>query len=173
MQQYESSLRSNENKTAVEVALLLLREHGVPRKFDLKMGPTVIGRREDCGLRIPLGDVSRKHCQLTCDRNGVFVQDLGSSNGTFVNNRRVQESPMLAGDRLTIGSLTFVVQMDGSPAEANAVTAEANTVLHDGMTGQDASSHLNPTAQADAADAGEWGLDPSGAAADIEELMND
>ncbi|MEM1013835.1 MAG: FHA domain-containing protein [Planctomycetota bacterium] len=156
----------------IDVALLLHRETGIARRFELKHGATVIGRREDCGLRIPLGDVSRKHCQLVCDGQSVLVQDLGSSNGTFVNNRRVQESPMLAGDRLMIGSLTFVIQIDGEPINADAANADSGTMLHELLDGQDPSSHLNPTAQADAGD-GEWGLDPSGAAADIEELMND
>jgi pSer/pThr/pTyr-binding forkhead associated (FHA) protein len=156
-----------------DVGLLLIRDHTQPRRFVIPDGSTTIGRRQDCSLRIALGNVSRRHCQLSRDGRDIRVLDLGSSNGTFVNGRRVQESPLLPGDRVQVGSLTFVLQVDGKPAESEAVTATSGDVLHDSLA-DDATSHLSPTAQADAGEARQdWVLDPSGAAADVEELMND
>jgi pSer/pThr/pTyr-binding forkhead associated (FHA) protein len=78
---------------------------------------TVIGRREDCDLRIPLGEISRKHCRIIMDGQTLRVEDLGSSNGTYVNGQRVQEATVAPGDTIQVGSLAFVVQIDGAPAD--------------------------------------------------------
>ncbi len=76
---------------------------------------TVIGRREDCDLRIPVGDVSRKHCRLVRTDDGIRIEDLGSSNGTYVNGQRVQESELSAGDQVGVGPVQFIVQINGVP----------------------------------------------------------
>jgi predicted component of type VI protein secretion system len=78
---------------------------------------TVIGRREDCDLRIPLGEVSRKHCRLVRDGDTLKLEDLGSSNGTFLNGQRVQEALLSPGDTIQVGPVVFAVQIDGEPPE--------------------------------------------------------
>jgi pSer/pThr/pTyr-binding forkhead associated (FHA) protein len=78
---------------------------------------TVIGRREDCDLRIPLGEISRKHCRLVRDEETLRLEDLGSSNGTYHNGQRIQESVLAAGDTVQIGPVVFVLQLDGVPAD--------------------------------------------------------
>jgi pSer/pThr/pTyr-binding forkhead associated (FHA) protein len=95
----------------------MFRGEGERRSFSLPRDVTVMGRREDCDLRIPLGEVSRKHCRLIADGESLKIEDLGSSNGTFVNGQRIQESPVNAGDAIQIGPISFVVQIDGVPAD--------------------------------------------------------
>ena len=168
---------------AADLTFVLLRDNAPGRIFDVSGELTVIGRREDCDLRIPLGDVSRRHCAIHLKPDGVRLQDLGSSNGTFVNDRRVQESPLLPGDRVTIGRLTFLVCMNGKPNLAagdkpisDVDRAAAALAQAAGVANIDPSAHLNPTAQVDAGDDDPYadhGLDPSGAAGDIDELMSD
>ena len=161
-------------EAAARVSLVLMRENPAHRRrFELTGPSTSIGRREECDLRIPLGDVSRKHCAVlvgeaeTDDGPDIRLQDLGSSNGTYVNGRRVQESPLLAGDVVQIGSLKFLVQVDGEPAEPSAVVSRRPVAGTD-QPGQ--AEPLSPTAQADVATVG---LDPSDAAGPLEELMRD
>jgi pSer/pThr/pTyr-binding forkhead associated (FHA) protein len=101
----------------MQIVLVMFRDNGQRRSFSLTRDVTVIGRREDCDFRIPLGEVSRKHCRLLRDGQRVRVEDLGSSNGTFVNGRRVQEAELHAGDTLQVGPLAFVLQLDGQPDE--------------------------------------------------------
>ena len=151
------------------VSLVLLRDRPEHRRrFDLAGPSTTIGRREECDLRIPLGDVSRKHCAVHVGDDGdLRLQDLGSSNGTYVNGRRVQESPLLAGDLIQIGSLKFLVQVDGEPQDVRAQPSRRPVAGAD-QPGQ--ASALNPTAQADVAD---YGLDPSDAAGPAADLMSD
>jgi pSer/pThr/pTyr-binding forkhead associated (FHA) protein len=99
------------------VVMVMFRPDGQRRTFAVTRDMTVIGRREDCDLRIPLGDVSRKHCRLILDGDAIKVEDLGSSNGTYRNGDRVQQAELAAGDTLQIGPVVFVLQVDGFPAD--------------------------------------------------------
>ena len=81
---------------------------------------TVVGRREDADFRIPLTDVSRKHCRLIKDGAALRLEDLGSSNGTLHNGNKVKACALSAGDTIRIGPVSFVVQIDGTPAEHDA-----------------------------------------------------
>jgi predicted component of type VI protein secretion system len=105
----------------MQVVLVMFRGEGDRRSFSLPRDVTVMGRREDCDLRIPLGEVSRKHCRLIADGDTLKIEDLGSSNGTFVNGQRIQESPVNPGDVIQIGPIMFVVQIDGTPADEDIV----------------------------------------------------
>lgn len=105
----------------MQVVLVLFRSDGQRRSFSVARDVTVIGRREDCDLRIPIGDVSRKHCRLLKEADTLRLEDLGSSNGTYVNGNRVQEAILNAGDWIGIGPVQFVVQVDGQPADQDIV----------------------------------------------------
>jgi pSer/pThr/pTyr-binding forkhead associated (FHA) protein len=96
--------------------LVLLRKNGSHKAFPLPSPVTIIGRRGDCDLRIPLPMVSRQHCQLSRNSDSMELRDLESRCGTFVNDRRVEDAIALkAGDYIRIGPLTFVCQIDGQP----------------------------------------------------------
>ncbi|UCG57913.1 MAG: FHA domain-containing protein [Phycisphaerales bacterium] len=101
----------------MDANLVLFKKDGSHRVFSLPSNVTVIGRRDDCDLCVPLADVSRRHCQLNCSDGVLSIRDLGSHNGTFVNGERIQEVPVHAGDYLRIGPLTFMVRIDGEPKE--------------------------------------------------------
>jgi pSer/pThr/pTyr-binding forkhead associated (FHA) protein len=100
----------------MKVVLVMFKDEE-RREFPLEDERTVIGRRQDCQLRIPTKDVSRQHCAVLVESDTLVAKDLGSSNGTFVNGKRIAESKLQPGDRLRVGPVTFVVQIDGKPAE--------------------------------------------------------
>lgn len=110
----------------MDVVLFMLLKGRGHRAFPVARDSVVLGRREDCDFRIPLADVSRQHCKVVLDHaNGtVRVEDLGSANGTLVNGKKVQVAVLRAGDAVTLGPVTFVVQVDGVPAD-NAVERAA------------------------------------------------
>jgi pSer/pThr/pTyr-binding forkhead associated (FHA) protein len=105
----------------MQVVLVLFRSDGQRRSFSVARDLTVIGRREDCDLRIPIGDISRKHCRLVKEADTIRLEDLGSSNGTYVNGNRVQEAILRPGDWIGVGPVQFVVQMDGQPVDDDIV----------------------------------------------------
>jgi pSer/pThr/pTyr-binding forkhead associated (FHA) protein len=68
--------------------------------------PCVLGRGPDCDRHIDKDTASRRHCAFTFRDGRVWVEDLGSRNGTFLNGVRLRRArPLLAGDRLTLGGL--------------------------------------------------------------------
>jgi len=73
----------------------------------------LIGRDEKCQLRPASALVSKRHCLLAVRDNTFFVQDLGSTNGTFVNDKQITGEVQLSnGDRLNIGPLCFSVAIE-------------------------------------------------------------
>jgi pSer/pThr/pTyr-binding forkhead associated (FHA) protein len=109
----------------MDVKLVMFKSDGQRKDFPVTGAVTVLGRGEECDLRVPLLNVSRKHCELTCGGSQLKVKDLGSSNGTYVNNRRVTEVVLKAGDRLAIGPIVFTVQLDGKPEQIRPVKMKA------------------------------------------------
>ena len=100
----------------MDVKLVMFKD-AERREFALDRDKTVLGRRQDCDLRIPTRDVSRRHCEIQVSEEGVTVRDLGSTNGTYVNDKRIAEAPLKPGDQLNGGPVVFVVQIDGEPAQ--------------------------------------------------------
>ena len=101
----------------MDVNLILFKKDGSQKAFSLPSDTTIIGRRHDCDLCIPLLPVSRRHCQLSQNKEALKIRDLDSRNGTFLNGKRIDEEALKAGDYIKIGPLTFLLQIDGKPEE--------------------------------------------------------
>ncbi len=99
----------------MDVYLVLFKNNGERKNFSLPDNVTVIGRRHDCDLQIPLPSVSRRHCQLSYNDGVLKIRDLSSRNGTYINGKRIDDSIAKAGDYLKIGPLTFLLQINGQP----------------------------------------------------------
>jgi hypothetical protein len=73
-------------------------------------GSTKIGRGFSVGIRLDDHTVSRSHAVVVCDGDGLKILDDRSSNGTFVNDERVEESPLADGDIVALGRVVLVVR---------------------------------------------------------------
>ena len=113
--------------------LVLLKKDGSRKSFSLAAS-TVIGRERRCNLFIPLASVSRKHCKLLCDRGRWIIRDLGSRNGTILNENRIDESDIKPGDSIKIGPLKFVFEFSEQPADAGRTEPVSDTILQDDMS---------------------------------------
>ena len=100
--------------------LVLFKKDGTQRVLPLSSEITIIGRRHDCDLRIPLKPISRRHCQFSKNDEGLKLRDLDSRLGTYLNGKPVKEGHVKAGDYIKIGPLTFQLQIDGKPEEISA-----------------------------------------------------
>jgi len=70
-----------------------------------------IGRTARADFIVDAALISRIHCRLTADRSDqLVVEDLGSTNGTIVNGKRVDRMVLRAGDLLTVGRIEFQVE---------------------------------------------------------------
>jgi len=109
----------------MNVHLLLKKNDGTTKSFPLPGTVTVIGRRQECDLYIPLTVVSRRHCQLHQDNDKLVLRDLGSRNGTFVNGERIEETELKNGDEVKIGPVAFAVQISAEAPQPQKPAAPA------------------------------------------------
>jgi pSer/pThr/pTyr-binding forkhead associated (FHA) protein len=77
----------------------------------------LIGRHTEADIRLPLPDVSRRHCRLVYKEGGWQVMDLNSLNGIQVNGEQVLQASIEQGDLLRIGSFTFAIDLQVKDAE--------------------------------------------------------
>jgi pSer/pThr/pTyr-binding forkhead associated (FHA) protein len=105
----------------MDVVLVMFTEKGERRNFPIQAPKTIIGRHTACNIQIPLAEVSRQHCELTLAKDKLLVRDMGSSNGTYINNKRVQQAAIGAGETLIIGPVIFTVTINGAPKEIKPV----------------------------------------------------
>lgn len=105
----------------IEVKLIMFLEDGAKRVFEVHPGVTTIGRNNGCTIRIPLAVVSRKHAEITVNDTEVVIKNLSTSNGTFLNNHKVDEEDLEPGDQIAVGPMVFTVQIDGEPADDEIV----------------------------------------------------
>ena len=127
------------------MAFQLLVVQGKSASQAIKIGTSVmtVGRQQDCQLRIASSQVSRKHCQIFEKKGLLLVKDLGSSNGTLVNGKRIADQRVLEpGDELTVGSVKFRIERQeetvlepgaSPPASAKA----ADTAISQAIVGDD------------------------------------
>jgi hypothetical protein len=76
-------------------------------------GPMTIGRSAECDISIPVDEISRRHALVKPNAQGLLVEDLGSSNGTFINNKRVQTGQLLPGDELRLDQVRLILVAPG------------------------------------------------------------
>jgi len=99
----------------VEVKLIVVGGKSAGRAVPVTGPKFLIGRAPECHLRPQSDRVSRRHAVILLREGAVAVRDLGSSNGTFVNDERIDsERELKTGDHLKIGPLEFEVQLSVS-----------------------------------------------------------
>lgn len=78
------------------------------KTFVVPVGRTLsVGRGDNCDISIPGTHLSRKHAELYIKGDQLFIKDLGSSNGTFLNDKPILEAPAKNGDQLRLDVYTF------------------------------------------------------------------
>jgi len=94
-----------------------------------------LGRGSDNTLMLENDSVSRSHCCIEQrGSSGVFVQDLGSTNGTYVNDELVKEAQLRRGDQIKVGD-TILKYLSGSDMEAQYHETIYRMTIVDGLTG--------------------------------------
>jgi predicted component of type VI protein secretion system len=131
----------------MDFQLVVLRGRSATTALKLGDGVTTAGRHDECQLRIKSSEVSRRHCQFF-EKNGLLlVKDMGSSNGTFLNGKRIEGQRVLEpGDELTIGPVKLRVEKVGQPAPSKAPAASAGPKPGDTAV---PTAHVTPGAVSD------------------------
>ena len=120
-----------DGRTRVRMALPKFMLRGVSgttfgRNFAL-VGSMTIGRQSDCGIPIQAEEISRHHARLQVTTEGVMVEDLGSANGTWINDKRVHTGMLMPGDELRLDTVRFLLLAPGSQVAASPAPAVEET----------------------------------------------
>ncbi len=104
----------------MKVSLIVVQGKPEGKVIPLALPRFRIGRGEECHLRPNNEQISRLHSEIIVDGDRVIVRDMGSRNGTFVNNKRLGPDDFVLSnkDLIQVGPLTFAVSIQGTPAEA-------------------------------------------------------
>src|SRR4051794_33498684 len=100
-------------------AQLLPADGGGP--IDLVKDMVVVGRKDDCDVRLDHKSVSKMHCVLVKADGLLLVRDLGSTNGTRVNGVRVRRAALLPDDQLSVANHKFRVHLGPDPGPSAAL----------------------------------------------------
>lgn len=96
----------------------------------------VVGRQPDCDIPVPAEEISRRHARLKIVPDGLLVEDLGSANGTFINDNRIQSAVLKPGDELRLDTVRFILVapgMDARQQSARSSQAASGTEATAGM----------------------------------------
>ena len=85
----------------------------------------IIGRQPDCDIPVPAEEISRHHVRLKVTPEGVHVEDMGSANGTYINNKRIQSALLKPGEELRLDTVRFLLVMPGMDARQQSATSHA------------------------------------------------
>jgi DNA-binding CsgD family transcriptional regulator len=90
--------------------------------------PFLIGRKQECHLILPGKDVSRTHAKIFSSGSFLFIKDLNSTNGTFINTVKIRnETRLKSGDIIQFGSIGFKIRQIQQEEEDHTVTFSINT----------------------------------------------
>jgi predicted component of type VI protein secretion system len=123
------------------------------RAISIKRNKLLIGRAEECDVRPLSEEVSRRHCAVHAGPEDVFVEDLGSRNGTFVNGVRItQKTKVASGDLIRVGSLELKVSCSEPAARGSEDDVSRWLMADDAPAGMFDTTHSLRTVSADAAE---------------------
>lgn len=97
--------------------LVILNQGMAGRTFDLTAKRYTVGRLEDNTMHIPDASVSSHHAEIVVNGDDIFIVDVGSTNGTFINNEKVHDGLLKPGQTLRFGSVELKID-DGKPLPA-------------------------------------------------------
>lgn len=106
-------------------------QDNLPRRLDLQDFPVTIGRHPDCTMSLNIDRISRLHARFEQRDGEIWLEDLGSTNGTFINHHLINESTRLAvGDVIHLADHEFRLMREaGSVREASRPVASDETVI--------------------------------------------
>jgi ABC transport system ATP-binding/permease protein len=114
------------------LTLLSSQRSTPPEEFELTKNEIIIGRDDHADLTVPFQAVSRRHARLTREGDGYEIEDLGSSNGTFVNGQKLSgRRALISGDQIRLGqAVTMIyeapmVESPDAPESAKTVARPA------------------------------------------------
>lgn len=128
--------RETKKEDSRDACLVVIYGDDLGRRIPLRAEPCIIGRSSKSDVQIDQESVSRNHARIASAPQGYVVRDLGSTNGTYVNDDLVEEAVLRDGDQLKIGRTIFKFLVSGNIESAyyeeiyHLMTVDGLTDLH-------------------------------------------
>ncbi|MFK7885974.1 MAG: diguanylate cyclase [Gammaproteobacteria bacterium] len=81
--------------------------------FELNENGLTLGRGMECDVQLPAAAISRRHCKVSCVGQSIVVEDLASTNGTYLDNQRVDRAFITPSNQLRIGPFLLKLEYKG------------------------------------------------------------
>ncbi len=127
--------------------LIQLSDGGPEQEYELGKGRVTLGRTHTNDIILSDQRASRSHARLECSLAGCTLIDLGSANGSFVNEQRVQRTPLQPGDLLSLGGQRFRFEQSSPAAEAGMTIINMEADLDKALDQEVLPVVLNETSQ--------------------------
>ncbi len=127
--------KKDDNRTRIRMALPKFVLRGVSgvyfgKTFPLR-GKTSLGRHSDNDIFVNVDGISRKHAAITVTGDGLELEDMGSSNGTFLNGNEVNEKTALKiGDEIKLDNIRFLIQSPGMQLDQKPKQSSPSSASH-------------------------------------------
>ncbi|NOZ85431.1 MAG: GGDEF domain-containing protein [Deltaproteobacteria bacterium] len=123
-----------ERQRSRKACLLMVYGPEVGKRYIIDRASLVIGRSSTCDIQLGIESVSRNHAKVLVRDKQVLIRDLGSTNGTYVNDRAIDEYRLRHGDRIQVGRIIFKFLVSGNLENSFREEIYRLTVT-DGLTG--------------------------------------
>lgn len=133
----------DDNRTRIRMALPKYVLRGVSgvyfgKTFPLR-GNTSLGRHSDNDIFVNVDGISRKHAVISVLANGIEIEDLDSSNGTYVNGKQITKAKISIGDEIKLDNIRFLIQSPGMQLDKKTQNFKSNETL----AGRDGNAQQN------------------------------
>src|SRR6478609_11384350 len=127
------SIPSERPNTSAPPCLLVISGEDMGRRYELGLTEISIGRADTCTICVNTDQVSRKHATVQAILGKYYLVDLRSTNGTFVNEQKVERAKLLDGDQIRVGKT--VLKYTESHIEQRYYEHAFNLASMDALTG--------------------------------------
>ena len=104
------------------------------QQMELGDMPVIVGRASECALAMPHPSVSRQHCRIWREGDRYLIEDLGSTNRTYLNGKPVTRAELRDGDQISVGN-NAIKFFTGTSLEANYHEELIDLAIYDSLTG--------------------------------------
>ncbi|MEO0454451.1 MAG: FHA domain-containing protein, partial [Verrucomicrobiota bacterium] len=119
---------SSSTQESLDYELVQISESEVTR-HPLSQQQTLIGRSSSCQIQLSNTTISSTHAEITLKNNQFYLTDLNSSNGSFINSKRVSRTDEIhLGDQVQIGACLFELRKKGDQVQAPVPQAKTHTM---------------------------------------------
>ena len=123
-----------QKETAFKPRLIVVSGMLLGQQMELGTAPVIIGRASECGLSMPHPSVSRLHCRIWRDGDRYMIEDLASTNRTYVNGKPVTRAELCDGDQIGVGN-NAIKFFTGTSMEADYHEELIDLAIYDSLTG--------------------------------------